>query len=118
MVFNFYPPRSPRLPADEHEIVLHNDGSWDPLPPKKDDLSNVCLQPVKPKPVSISTTVIDSDTDSSNNTPGPSSGDNSDIACITLDSDTEDEDEGASSNKRARLDDPPSSPDIICLDDD
>jgi len=110
--------KSPRLPADEHEIVLHNDGSWDPLPPKKDDLSNICLQPVKPKAVSISTTVIDSDTDSSNNTPGPSGGDNSDIACITLDSDSEDEDEGASSNKRIRLDNPPSSPDIICLDDD
>ena len=25
---------SPLLPADEHEIVLHNDGTWDPLPPK------------------------------------------------------------------------------------
>ena len=23
---------STRLPADEHEIVLHNDGTWDPLP--------------------------------------------------------------------------------------
>ena len=26
---------SPRLPDDEHEIVLHNDASWDPLPPRK-----------------------------------------------------------------------------------
>ena len=33
---------SPRLPADEHEIVLHNDGTWDPLPPK------VGLQPFPP----------------------------------------------------------------------
>ena len=29
--------RSPRLPTDEHEIVLHNDGSWDPLPAKIED---------------------------------------------------------------------------------
>ncbi len=29
--------RSDRLPADEHEIVLHNDGTWDPLPPRKDE---------------------------------------------------------------------------------
>merc|ERR1712203_522450 len=28
---------SPRLPVDEHEIVLHNDGTWDPLPPKIPD---------------------------------------------------------------------------------
>merc|ERR1711862_168543 len=101
--------KSPRLPADEHEIVLHNDGSWDPLPPKKDELTKISLQPVKPKLVCLSTTVIDSDTDSSNNTPGPSS-ENDDIACITLDSDS-DEDVEAIPNKRIRLDDPPSSPD-------
>jgi hypothetical protein len=29
----------PRLPSDEHEIVLHNDGSWEPLPFKKDPRS-------------------------------------------------------------------------------
>ena len=28
---------SSRLPSDDHEIVLHNDGTWDPLPPKKPD---------------------------------------------------------------------------------
>jgi len=27
--------RSPRLPSDEHEIVLHNDGTWDPITAKK-----------------------------------------------------------------------------------
>ena len=29
--------RSPRLPADEHEIVLHNDGTWDPLEAKQEE---------------------------------------------------------------------------------
>ena len=28
---------SSRLPADEHKIALHNDGTWDPLPPKVPD---------------------------------------------------------------------------------
>jgi len=28
-----------RLPSDDHEIVLHNDGTWDPLPFKKDPRS-------------------------------------------------------------------------------
>ena len=27
--------KSSRLPSDEHEIVLHNDGSWDPLSSSK-----------------------------------------------------------------------------------
>ena len=117
------------MPADEHEIVLHNDGTWDPLPPKKDELTKISIKPVKPKPVSESTTIIDSDTDSSNPTPGPSgirktSAFKDDIACITLDSDSEDEVEAAP-NKRIRLDletgsdtDQPGSPDLICLDDD
>ena len=29
---------SPRLPRDEHEIVLQQDSSWDPIVPKKDSL--------------------------------------------------------------------------------
>ena len=29
--------KSKRLPSDDHEIVLHNDGTWDPLPPPKKD---------------------------------------------------------------------------------
>ena len=29
--------KSKRLPPDDHEIVLHNDGTWDPLPPPKKD---------------------------------------------------------------------------------
>merc|ERR1719394_1898278 len=28
---------SDRLPDDEHEIVLHSDGTWDPLPAVKHD---------------------------------------------------------------------------------
>ena len=117
------------MPADEHEIVLHNDGTWDPLPPKKDELTKISLKSVQPKPVSISTTVIDSDTDSSTPTPGPSGQGRSplvDIDCITLDSDSDEEEEGPP-NKRIRLasgsetasdTDKPGSPDLICLDDD
>ena len=119
------------MPADEHEIVLHNDGTWDPLPPKKDELTKISLKTVQPKPVSISTTVIDSDTDSSTPTPGPSGKRRSpaplaDIDCITLDSDSDEEVEGPP-NKRIRLasnsetasdTDKPRSPDLICLDDD
>ena len=29
--------KSSRLPSDEHEIVLHNDGSWDPLSSSKQE---------------------------------------------------------------------------------
>jgi len=116
--------KSPRLPADEHEIVLHNDGSWDPLPPKKEELSNFSFKQVPPptSKVTASLSVIDSDTDSSNPTPGPSGQAKSpatlgDIDCITLDSDSEDEDV-APPNKRTRLDSNPGSPDLICLTSD
>jgi len=116
--------KSPRLPADEHEIVLHNDGTWDPLPPKKDELANFPVKPAQLPPAKATTTLIDSDTDSSNPTPGPSGQSAGVLAfgnidCITLDSDSEDEE--APPNKRTRLDsesDKPGSPDLICLDDD
>ena len=121
------------MPADEHEIVLHNDGTWDPLPPKKDELNNFSYKPVPPTPAKVNTTlsVIDSDTESSNPTPGPSgqpsgSSPPGNIDCITLDSDSEEEEE-TPPNKRIRLGsssettsntDGPGSPDLICLDDD
>ena len=33
--------KSPSLPVDEHEIVLHKDGTWNPLSAKKDNLANL-----------------------------------------------------------------------------
>ena len=40
---------SPRLPVDDHEIVLHEDASWDPLPPKIPDHLNPKNFDQKPK---------------------------------------------------------------------
>jgi len=112
--------KSARLPGDEHEIVLHNDGSWDPLPAKP--VEECCPGPdLVPDPGS--TVVVDTDQES-------------DLECITLDSDSEAEGEDACSpvspvclppKKRARLEGPtgpaqllqsPDSPELICLDDD
>jgi len=107
--------RSPRLPPDEHEIVLHNDGTWDPLPPKKDDYTPIVAKPAPvPAPVVDTFSVEDSDTESP--APGPSSADDS-IDCITLDSDS-DNDTFVPPPKKRRLPPPPGSPDLICLDDD
>jgi len=119
--------RSPRLPPDEHEIVLHNDGTWDPLPPKKDDFTPL----VKPAPALATPTVLDtlSVEDSDNdvitptNTPrliGAQASSES-IDCITLDSDSEEE-FAPPPKKRPRMlpstdREPPGSPDLICLDD-
>ena len=33
--------RSERLPEDEHEVVLNEDGSWEPLPPKEENVKNI-----------------------------------------------------------------------------
>ena len=33
--------KSDRLPDDEHEIVLHNDGSLDPLPPRNQECESI-----------------------------------------------------------------------------
>jgi len=99
--------KSPRLPADEHEIVLHNDGTWDPLPPKKDELNNFSYKPVPPTPAKVNTTlsVIDSDTESSNPTPGPSgSSPPGNIDCITLDSDSEEEEESPPKQQAIQMD--------------
>jgi len=124
--------KSPRLPADEHEIVLHNDGTWDPLPPKKDEYAQVSAtkrSPSKRKASADTFAIEDSDTDATPaSTPGPSSSvasklplnDSSD--CITLDSDSEEE--IPKPPKKRRLENqastgiPPGSPELICLDDD
>ena len=89
------------MPADEHEIVLHNDGTWDPLPPKLEELTPI-------------------------NTPAKSelkSEEEEEI--IVLDSDSEegeDQEDGDVSlppKKRLRVSENScSSPEIICLDDD
>jgi len=107
--------RSPRLPPDEHEIVLHNDGTWDPLPPKKDDYTPLVAKPA-PVPAPVVDTLSVDDSDTENPTPGPSSANDS-IDCITLDSDSDNETFVPPPKKR-RLVPPPGSPDLICLDDD
>ena len=91
--------RSPRLPSDEHEIVLHNDGTWDPLPPKLEELTPL-------------TTPAKSDVKTEGN---------EEIIILDSDSDEADEEEDVSlpPRKRIRLSgNSSSSPDIICLDDD
>ena len=94
--------RSSRLPPDEHEIVLHNDGTWDPVLAKKDDQSD------KPKSrPTISKTVPKSQTTSKRPL-------NNSIDCITLD-DTEISEPSA---KKSRLETYTSSDtvDIVCID--
>ena len=91
-------PRSPRLPADEHEIVLHNDGTWDPLPPKLEELTPITS--AKPE---LKTEEEDE--------------------IIILDSDSDEgegeEDVSLPPKKRIRLsENSSSSPEIICLEDD
>jgi hypothetical protein len=79
---------SPRLPPDEHEIVLHNDGSWDPLPPKIPDhlkVDNTPKQKPKPSPSSSKGT-----SSNSRVTTTLSLDSEDDVDCITLDSDSED----------------------------
>jgi len=128
---------STRLPPDEHEIVLHNDGSWDPLPPKIPDHLRAENSPKPKKPVPSSsrvTATLSLDSDGENDVNKKEKVADSDVDCITLDSDS-DEDEKVSQPqpKKARLlqsvspaltlssnNSPqrPSSPIIICLDDD
>ena len=139
--------RSPRLPADEHEIVLHNDGTWDPLPPKQEDLTTVASRapaPSSSQPVEDMVNLDDSDSEetadvseqpstssgaaadtvkeagSSEVTSGYMSGE-ADDNIITLDSDSEEEAIALPIKKRARIEptnDAPNSPELICLDDD
>ncbi len=46
---------NPRLPSDDHEIVLHNNGSWDPLPTKRDPNSTSSPSPPPSPPPKPST---------------------------------------------------------------
>ena len=106
---------SRRLPDDEHEIVLHNDASWDPLPPKVPEH----LRPQSPPQTKISKKVetlsVDDDDDSSINVAtndiscNQSSGitsqqvtanrfrptSNRSVECVTLDSDSDEGNEEA-----------------------
>jgi len=133
---------SPRLPADEHEIVLHNDGTWDPLPPKIPD--HLKMPQGGPRPAASSYS-LDSDDDGvgggraapqqGRRTESRLSSTSSSVDCITLDT-SEDEDGGGEPQaKRARMggDGSPltvsstsspsvfhalGSPDCITIDDD
>lgn len=132
---------SPRLPADEHEIVLHNDGSWDPMPVKVPEH----LRPQAPSSLQAharvtATLSLDSDEETAV-VREPQAGSSScrrssSVDCITLDSDSEAESEAARPppGKRARLSACPSpltlssagtsplpgpaSPDLITIEDD
>ena len=85
---------SRRLPDDEHEIVLHNDASWDPLPPKIPD--HLRLQsPPQPKKKKVETLNVDDDdgpTITNSQTGGNRShrpASNRSVECVTLDSDSD-----------------------------
>ena len=135
---------SPRLPADEHEIVLHNDGTWDPLPPKIPD--HLKMPQGGPRPAAAASSYsLDSDDDGvgggraapqqGRRTESRLSSTSSSVDCITLDT-SEDEDGGGEPQaKRARMggDGSPltvsstsspsvfhalGSPDCITIDDD
>merc|ERR1712227_975881 len=137
--------KSPRLPADEHEIVLHNDGTWDPLPPKQEDLTTVTSRvpaPASSQQVEDTVNLDDSEEEEVPEEPstssgagtvtvveaGPSGGVTRSLSgdaedhIITLDSDSDEEEAIALPiKKRARIEpsnDAPGSPELICLDDD
>ena len=132
---------SSRLPPDEHEIVLHNDGSWDPLPPKREEAPKVNSSrsvPGDDAPSAVETLSVDDDDDSYGSSKPSTSGVKASavvrkcsdtVDCITLDSDSEDEQPRSSlpPSKRIRCENTaparsipnaPLSPDLICLDDD
>jgi len=131
--------KSSRLPPDEHEIVLHNDGTWDPLPPKKEECASIVAGPKTENKVAECVPIEDSDSEggsltSSLTTPSqttvpskrqasePMKRQFDDDFCITLDSDSEpEEDPQNCEGKRPRLDEaapnqPPGSPALIIID--
>merc|ERR1719259_1058912 len=129
--------KSPRLPADEHEIVLHNDGTWDPLPPKQDDVTPIVAPTGSSQtPQHVDTLSLDdSETEETpiglssetreQTTHEPSRGLSLDEDCIiTLDSDSEEDEAQVVAlppKKRARIetnDAGGGSPELICLSDD
>lgn len=135
---------SPRLPADEHEIVLHNDGTWDPLPPKIPE--HLRMPQGGPRPASYS---LDSDDEGGSSraqgfqpaqgggrTESRLSSNSSSVDCITLDTSEDEDESGEPQAKRSRVGgdgcspltvsstsspsvfNPPGSPDCITIDDD
>lgn len=150
--------KSSRLPPDEHEIVLHNDGTWDPLPPKKEEIAPLLPAAAATRPPAAAAAaafraaeapVSIDDSDSEGATGGSSSfyspapgpppparpflkrplaTDDEEVDCITLDSDSEDD--AGHESKQLKLsspvplssssspNQPPGSPELICLDDD
>jgi len=110
--------RSERLATDEHEIVLNEDGSWESLPQKEEQVQNI-VSSQKEELVPID----DSDSDSNVKPEASIVAVKRPFAvdeCITLDSDSEPEEPD---NKKFRSTSPnqgPATPDsdIIILDDD
>jgi len=135
--------KSPRLPADEHEIVLHNDGTWDPLETRQEEFAPIAAPGPSGSQQVDTFALVDSDSDEageeqteqSESVIGSGSGkartresglldsgeEEGDFV-ITLDSDSEDEEPVSLSlpPKKRRIEpvNSPSSPELICLDDD
>jgi len=125
--------KSTRLPPDEHEIVLHNDGTWDPLPPKKEECASISNFAGIKSESKVTEFIEDSDSDgasASKSRPSPLAPTLQcskpvkrpfdENECITLDSDSETEAENEEA-KRPRLSEsspnqPPGSPDLIIID--
>lgn len=97
---------SRRLPTDDHEIVLHADASWDPLPPKIPDHLNPKLleaagapMPGVKKEEKVETLSLDDEGPSGTAAAAPSTNKKSgDVDCVTLDSS---DDEGDEAEQRA-----------------
>ena len=131
------------LPVDEHEIVLHNDGSWDPLPPKTPEHLRVADSVPVSRVGSLVTETLSLDSDEEvigsglgSKAPPPAarrlSTDSAD--CITLDSDSEEETRPVTKRQRMTDGSPLTvsstatspgltrdnnrSPDIITIDDE
>lgn len=94
-----------KLPRDEHEIVLHQDASWEPTAPKKDPTA---VDPQVSLPKVETFNVDDDDSEPMPSTSRaweqkkPATTTNQSIDCITLDSDSEEE-VTAPPTKRPRL---------------
>ena len=104
---------SRRLPDDEHEIVLHNDASWEPLPPKipdhlrpqsppqakvsKKKVETLSVDDDDDTPISSSAKNISSNQTGANGSQAGNSGSfrpasNRSVECVTLDSDSDEND--------------------------
>jgi hypothetical protein len=93
--------KSDRLPEDEHEVVLNEDGSWQPLPPKDQNVQNIAGTSQECVPIE------DSDPETSRSATGEENGNTAPVPnrgikrpfleneCITLDSDSDTEEPDA-----------------------